>query len=147
MVREMMNVPISHPWLPLRAAQDCERHQHQQRQEADALGDDAESGCGPANRVPAPRRAEQQMAQQAVQAQRRPETQRRVDLRLPRLPHELHGEEQREPRREPGLAIPQAAGEVVDEADAAKPGEERRQQERDAQGARHLEAHRDQPEK
>ena len=80
------------------------------------------------------------MTQQAVQAQRRPETQRRVDLRLPRLPHELHREQQRQRRREPGLAIPQAAAEVVDQRDAAEPGEERRQQERDAQRARRLQA-------
>jgi hypothetical protein len=38
---------------------------------------------------------------QAVQAQRRPEAQRRVDLRLPRLPHELHREQQRQRAGEP----------------------------------------------
>ena len=101
--------------LPARIAQDRERNQHEQRQEADALRDHAESGRRPADRVPAPRRTEQQMAQQAVQAERRPETQRRVDLRLPRLPHELHREQQRQRAGEPGLAIPQAAAEVVDQ--------------------------------
>ena len=54
--------------LPARIAQDRERDQHEQRQETDALGDHAEPGRSPADRVPTPRWPEQQMTQQAVQA-------------------------------------------------------------------------------
>jgi hypothetical protein len=95
-----------HARLPLRTTQAGERDQHQQRQKADALGDDTQAGCRPTDRVPAPRRSEQQVPQQAIQAQRRPKTQRRIDLRLTRLPDELHSEQQREPRDQSRFAIP-----------------------------------------
>ena len=55
------------------------------------------------------------MSQQAVQAQRGPEAQRGVDLRLSRLPHELHREQQQSARDQARFAIPQAARQVVDQ--------------------------------
>jgi hypothetical protein len=86
------------------------------------------------------------VTQQTVQAESRPETQRRIDLRLPCLPHELHREQQRQCAGESGFAIPQAAAEIVDQRDATERGEKRWQQESDAQRVRHLQTRSNQPE-
>ena len=132
--------------LPARIAQQRERYEDEQRQEADALRDHAEPGRSPTDHVPAPRRSEQQVTQQTVQAERRPETQRRIDLRLPCLPYELHRKQQRQCARESRFATPQAAAEIVDQRDAAECSEKRRQQEGDAQRMRRLQTRSEQPE-
>jgi hypothetical protein len=54
----------------------------------------AESRRGPAGEDPDARRAEREVAQQAVEAEGGEEAERRVDLGLPRLPHELEGQQQ-----------------------------------------------------
>ena len=111
----------AHSRRPSRIAQQRERNQHQQRQEADALGDDAEARPRPSrSRTSAtPDRAADDAAARTSSACVQKHNVASI-CACARLPHELHGEQQRQARGEPGLAIPQAAAEVVDQHDAAE---------------------------
>ena len=118
---------------PASPHEDHERHERKERQEADTFRDHAEAGRGPAEEEPAGRRAEAEVAQEAVQAECREETQGGVDLRHACLPHELEREEQDEARGKARLPAAGTAHEVVGEEHRAEAGEQRRQQETDAQ--------------
>ncbi len=130
---------------PLRCAQPPARAKHeprdedQERQEADAFDDHAEARSRAPDDIPAPLRAEKQMAHQSIQAERRKEAERRIDLCLPRLPYELHGEKQQRARDQTDLTAPQSASEVIDEHDASERAQERREQERRSKRTRRLE--------
>ena len=86
------------------------------------------------------------MTQQAVQAQRRPEPQRRINLRLSRLPYELHCQQQQHARDQARLAAPQPTRKVVDKRNAAQSTQQGREQEGRSQRISDLDAEREQPE-
>ena len=133
--------------LPMRAARERVRDQHQQRQETHALGDDAETAGRPTDSVPFPIGTQQAMAQKPIQPERRKEAQGRIDLRLPRLPKKLHGEQQSKAGSEPHLAIPEPATQVIDQHRASGGSEQRGQQKRPAHRPRDREQRGHDPEK
>ncbi len=117
---------------PAAPARERERHEHQQRQHADTLGDDAQARREAAEPVRAPVRTEQEVPQQAVVGQRDEERHGRVDLRAFGLVDELERHQQRGRADQSGLCTPQSPARVVDQEQRAERCEQRRQQERDA---------------
>src|SRR5262245_23904480 len=78
------------------------------------------------------------MPQQAVETQCRKETQRCIDLPLPRLPDELQCRKQRERGGQTRLPVPQPSCEVVHQHDAAQAGDGGWHQKREPQRSRQL---------
>ncbi|KAG1259031.1 hypothetical protein G6F65_015408 [Rhizopus arrhizus] len=105
------------------------RYDHQQGQHAHTLGDHPDAGKEPAQPPPAPGRAQQQVAQQAVVGQRDEQHQQRVDLCLLRLEGEVQREQQRPAGIQPDPPCPQAPAKIHHAPQRAQRGQQRRQQE------------------
>ena len=111
------------------------RDQHQSGDDADPLGDDAEACGKPAQVVPAPAAMAEQKAQEAVEAQGDEEGDQGIDLGGLGLQGELGGKEQQQTGTKRGLAVPQPAGDVIDQGQGAKPGQQAGQEEGHLHGA------------
>ena len=112
------------------------RHEHQQRENADALGDHADTGGEASEPERAPVRPAQEVDEESPVGERDPAHDQRIDLRALDLVHELEHEQHRDRRVEPGLVVPESSSEIVGEAERQQTREQRRQQERDTPAAR-----------
>ena len=124
--------------VPAPPARQQVGHEHQQRQHAYTLGDDAQPGGETAQPVGAPVRPAQEVQQQAPVGQRDPGHDQRVDLRALDLVGELERRQQRHRREQPHARVPQPAPHVPGQRQGGQPGQQRRQQEGDAPVAHQL---------
>ncbi|MCY1507444.1 hypothetical protein D9M68_417210 [compost metagenome] len=107
------------------------RDEHQRREEAHALADDAEAHGGAGRVEPAPGRAEQQMPSHAVQAEGGPEAEETVDLPGALDAVSLVGGQEQQAGDQADAVVPQARAEVVQAGGGHDAGQQRRQEQGD----------------
>jgi hypothetical protein len=119
--------------------------QHQQRDHAHALGDDAQAGRKTAQPPGAPVRATQQVDQQAPVGQRDQCHHQRIDLGALDLVGKLEGQQHHGGGKQTDAGVPQAPADVPGQRQRRQAGQQRGQQERDAPVAGDQVEHRLQP--